>query len=75
MTKLTGKLTRELGLTFEGRAIVIDLEAPGDITFREKGTKRAWTMPASAVMQMVITRIVENGRTAPKKVRRGLLGG
>ena len=75
MTKLKGKLTRELGVPYDhrGNAIVIDLEAPGSITFREKGKKHPYTLPAPLVMQLVIQKIADTVKPAPKKMNRGLL--
>ena len=75
MTKLKGKLERETGLLWEGRAVIVGLEAPGDVTVKLKGTRHVYTLPATTLYQVAVQRHVEAtlGKPRTRKVGRGLL--
>ena len=77
MTKLEKKVVRETGLTFDGRPVIVDLEPPGYVGIRLKGTRTRWTIPAPLLAQLVIERHVEDAlqqnRKRRRKAHRGLL--
>ena len=60
----------ETRLTFEGRPVVVDLEPPGYVGIRLKGTRTRWTIPAALLMQLVIERHVEETLRQKQKRRR-----
>ena len=74
-TKLTKPVIRETGLTFEGRTVIVDLEAPGYVGVRLKGLRQRWRVPVPALYQIAVQRDAEESRPKgrQRKVRRGLL--
>ena len=74
-TKLTKPVIRETALTFEGRTVIVELEAPGYVGVRLKGLRQRWRVPAPTLYQMAVQRHVEENRPKgrQRKVRRGLL--
>lgn len=78
MTILSKSLRRETLTPFDhnGRNIVIEIQPPGLVSFREKGRKKKWTAGAAMLMQWVMEheykkRMLEKKKT--RKAKRGLL--
>ena len=70
MTFLTKKIKRETATVLCHRPVIIEIEPPGWITLREKGTRTRWSAPATLLMQIIIQRTVEAKRLAKKKTKR-----
>ena len=78
MTKLKNKVVRETGALFDGAPVVIELEAPGTVGFRRKGSAKIWPADVAWLMQIVVQREVENQaqiRGRRRRVTRSLLRG
>ena len=58
-TLLKGKVERETSLRHRGRAIVVGIEEPGYIIVRVKGTQLVERAPASAVLEYLTKRRVD----------------
>ncbi|MHC4616442.1 MAG: hypothetical protein ACYTEQ_01680 [Planctomycetota bacterium] len=62
MTKLNNPLTRETGATYRGRAIVVRLEPPNVILFKEKGRREWFEMDVETLYELAMIRKArENG--------------
>lgn len=76
MTPLNRPIRRELSITFEldrhsrGRPIVVELQPPGVIVFRWKGTRRRYEIGAAKLMQWTIEESIEQRRREKKAARR-----
>ena len=77
-TPLNRKLSRELGVTLDvdrasrGRPIIVELEPPGVIIFRWKGTRRRYEAGAAKLMQWTIEEAVEQARREKRAKRKGV---
>jgi len=75
-TPLNRKLSRELGVTLDvdrasrGRPIIVELEPPGMIIFRWKGTRRRYEAGAAKLMQWTIEEAVEQARREKRAKRK-----
>ena len=75
-TPLNRKLSRELGVTLDvdrasrGRPIIVELEPPGVIIFRWKGTRRRYEAGAAKLMQWTIEEAVEQARREKRAKRK-----
>ena len=75
-TPLSRKLSRELGVTLDvdrasrGRPIIVELEPPGVIIFRWKGTRRRYEAGAAKLMQWTIEEAVEQARREKRAKRK-----
>ena len=70
MTKLKGKVTRETSLTVDGRTLVVELEEPGNVVFKLKGTREKWQASAVLLRQIVIQRHVEEQLAQKRRGKR-----
>ena len=75
MTPIKKRVARELAESWDhhGRNIIIEIEPPGLVSFREKGKRRKWTSTARWLMQMVIEQEVKRAKGKKRKAKRGLL--
>lgn len=77
MTQLTKPVRRELGVFLDvdrgsrGRPIIVELEPPGVIVFRWKGTRRRYEAGAAMLMQWTIQRAIDQARIERAKRKRG----
>lgn len=71
MTILKNKLKRELEVYADhrGRHLIIELEAPGLITFREKGRRQRVTVTATWIYQQALKRMAEQALRERKAKR------
>jgi hypothetical protein len=75
-TPLNRKLSRELGVTLDvdrasrGRPIIVELEPPGMIIFRWKGTRRRYEAGAAKLIQWTIEEAVEQARREKRAKRK-----
>jgi hypothetical protein len=67
MTKLTRPVRRLLG--GEGRALVVSLEPPGVLVFRESRTRRRYTLGLKALFVRAVMAEVEAERGSRKRRR------
>jgi len=65
MTKLTNPLTRETGAQYRGRAIVVRMEPPNVILFKEKGRHEWYEMNVETLYEIAIIHKV-NGKRGKK---------
>ena len=69
MTQLSKKVSRESTLEFDRRKIIIEIEPPGNLSFRMKGTRKRWSAPASLLMQWIIQADVEARMSKKRRVK------